>query len=244
MKKTYNDLSVGNWILFGFTAQHAAIAYLLGLLSFLTFFAKWPRFEGNAIMSLQLRDWFSKSWRKEADGSEDKGISRYSTTLFRATWWHEDRPVPKTPEEELDSRHEKHERKHIHQFEDACMQGFVLGLIVAILLWAFGWYSEAWQPALAWELIWLIMPVMLTTNWITGLLRYGRAAKYRPAWQHASKGAERSWFSRIYDSAYLDSEHERSARAQTEGFVGNKTWAEHEYEDRHMPRNPDGSPVT
>lgn len=225
IKKTYNDLSAGNWVLFGFSAQHAVIAWFLGLLAFLTFFGRFPRFEGNAIMSVQLRDWWAK-------------ISPYSTTLFRTIFWHANRPVPKTPEEELDTRHENHERKHVHQFEDACVQGFFLGLVLATLLWIFGWYAEAWQPALVWEITWLLVPLMLVPNWGTALLRYGPAAKYR------EDGTARSWVRRIYDTAYLDSEHERSARAQTEGFDSQgRSWAEREYEKRHMPRRPDGKPA-
>lgn len=238
MRKTYNDRSVANWILFGFTAQHAALGYLLGLLSFFTFFAKWPRFEGNAIMGLALRDWWSKRRRNDADGEPDKGVSPYSTTLFRTVWWHEDRPSPTTPEEELDTRHENHERKHVHQFEDECVRGFVLGLMLASLLWVFGWYAEAWQPALVWELVWLLLPAAMTTNWLTGLARYGLAAKYR------ADGTQRSWVRRIYDTAYLDSEHERSARAQTEGFDSQgRSWAEREFEERHLRRLPDGKPA-
>lgn len=227
--KTYNDLSVGNWILFGFSAQHAIIGWFLGLLATVTFFGHLPKFEGNAIMSVRLRKWWSK-------------ISWYSTTLFRTIFWTHGRPVPETKDEELDTRHENHERKHVHQFEDACTQGFWMGLIIASCLWSFGWYAEAWQPALVWELIWLLMPLMLVVNWKTAVLRYGLAAEYRHPNEHERKGARRSWWSRFYDSAYLDSEHERSARAQTESVFAGKSWAEREYEKRHMTRNPDGSP--
>lgn len=222
----HNAKSVGNWILFGFSAQHAVISWFLGVLSLATFFTQKPRFEGAAILSLRLRDWSSKSRKKEEDGSEDKGFSRYSTTLFRAIFWHEDRPIPETLAEELDSRHERHERKHIHQFEDECVRGFFLGLFLATCMWVFGW-GEPWQPALVWELTWLMMPVMMTTNWGTALLRYGPALKVRP------NGKKRSWFARLYDTAYLDSEHERSARAQTEGRVAGRNWAEREFDARH-----------
>jgi len=233
---TYQRRSVGNWILFGFSAQHAAIGYLLGLLSIATFFARRPRFEGAGILSVTLRDWFSKRNRPDPDGKPDKGLSPYTTTLLRTIFWHEDRPIPTTPAEELDTRHENHEDKHIHQFEDACVQGFWLGLGTASALWAFGWYAEPWQPALVWELIWLVMPAMLATNWVTGFLRYGPAARVRP------NGKKRSWFARIYDTAYLDSEHERSARAQTEGFTPDgRSWQEREVERRHQARKADGS---
>lgn len=224
---TRREHSFGNWILFGFTAQHAVISYFLGLLSMITFFTHAPRFEGAGILSLRLRDWFSKKSGKDEDGTEDKGFSRYSSTLFRTIFWHESRPVPETIAEELDSRHERHERKHIHQFEDACVQGFFLGMALASCLWVFGWHTEAWQPALVWELTWLLMPLMLTATWFTALLRYGPSAKVRP------NGEKRTWFARLYDTAYLDSEIERSARSQTEGRVNGKNWAEREFEARH-----------
>ena len=224
----YNRRAPGNWILFGFGAPHAAISYLAGLLSIVTFFAHKPRFEGP-VLTLKLRDWFSKRRRKDEDGQPDRGLSPYSSTFFCTIWYHEDRPLPATVAEERDTPHEQHEDKHVHQFLDEAFRGFWLGLLLATVLWLFGWHAEAWQPALLWLVVWLVLPVMLVTNWITAPLRYGLADKKRP------NGEERSWWARIYDVAYLDSEHERSARAQT-AVVSfepkRKTWADRERERR------------
>lgn len=216
--------SFGNWILFGFSAQHAVVSWFLGLLSIVTFFAHKPRFEGALILTVRLRDWFSKTLKRDADGSVDKGFSRYSSTLFRTIFWNEGRDIPRTVAEELDTRHERHEREHIYQFEDECMRGFFLGFFLATLMWLFGW--GAWRALAVWEIIWLLMPIMLTTNWFTAFLRYGPAAKVRP------NGTKRSLFARVYDTAYLESAHERTARAVTEGRVGDKIWMDREAERR------------
>lgn len=105
---------------------------------------------------------------------------------------------------------------------DAAVQGFFVGLAIAAALWAFGWYAEAWQPALAWELVWLLFPIATALNAVTALLRWGPAKKTR------ADGTARSFWARLVDVAYLDSEHERSARAQTALGPDDWTWSERE----------------
>lgn len=205
-----------------FGGQHTALGYLIGLLSIAVLIAHRPRFEQQWILTLKLRDWFSKRSRPDDDGTKDEGLSRYSTTLFSTVWYHEDRPEAGAPAEEVDTVHEQHETKHVHQFTDAAAQGFWVGLAAASASWAFGWCVEAWQPLAVWEVVWLLLPVSLACTWLTALLRYGPAAKVRP------DGTPRSLFARVYDRAYLDSEIERSARAQTQYVDGTTTWADRE----------------
>lgn len=220
---TTNTRSAGSWILFAFSAPHAVLSWFLGVLSIVTFFAHKPRLEGAGIMTLKLRDWFSK--RITPQEPDDKGLSPYSTTVLRTIWYHEGRDIPTNMAEETDTPHEQHENDHIDLFEDKCFQGFWHGLVIASTQWAFGWYAEAWQPALVWLVIWLLYPVMISTNWVTAVFRYGLADKKRP------DGTERGWWSRIYDRAYLDSGHERRARAVTQWVQHSgehKTWSDRE----------------
>lgn len=206
------------WVLFAFIAPHAVISWFIGLLSMVVFLAHRPRFEGNAILSLEFREWF-------ATGRDRKGPYRYSTTLIRTLFWNpgsRGRTDGDTASE-LDERHERHERVHIRQSEDAAFAAFWLGLAVAVALWSFGWYAEAWQPAIVWLLVWLSGPLWLIGNWITALLRF-RIAPPREG---------RSWFGRVFDVAYRDSEHERSAYAQTNRWPdGGSYWARRDAERR------------
>lgn len=196
----YNARSVGNWILFVFTLQHALLSWLIGLILMATFFAHRPRFEGAGIMTLEWRPWFAKRYR-------------YSVTILRLIVWGPGyRELdPNDVDTELDEWHERHERVHIRQMEDAAVQGFYLGLTLASISWVFGWYGSAWQPAVTWELAWMLYPMMTVTNWATAVLRWGLAPKVR-----ARGGKDRSWWQRLADVAYRDSEHERSAFAQTD----------------------------
>lgn len=217
--------TVGNWILFAFSAQHAVIGWLLGLLTI--GFAHKPRFEGAAILSLVWRDWVSRRWGgKNPDGTKDEGWLDYSMTILRTVWWNESREIPATEAEETDTPHEGHERDHIDLFEDMCVQGFLHGLAIASVLWAMDWCGQPWQPAVIWELIWLLYPVFVAANWPTALLRYGPASKVKLG---AAK-VERTWWQRIFDTAYLQSGHERRARAVTARGPDGRTWAEREEE--------------
>lgn len=208
--QTANPRHAGAWVLFAFAVQHALVSWLLGLLALATYVAHKPRFEGAGILSLRVRPWVARF------------TGRYSTTILRTIFWHPAREIPEVLADELDTTHEQHERVHVRQLEDAAVQGFFLGLAVAAALWAFGWYAEPWQPALAWELVWLLLPIATSTNAFTAVLRWGPAKKTKP------DGTPRSFWARLVDVAYLDSEHERSARAQTVLGGDALTWSDRE----------------
>lgn len=219
--------TVGNGVLFVLSLQHALIAYLIGLLTMALYLTHRPRFEGLGILSLSLRDWISRRWGgKNPDGTEDEGFFDYSVTVLRCIFWNESREIPTNEAEERDTEHEGHERDHLDLFEDMCAQGFWHGLTIASILWLTGWCHQAWQPALVGEFIWLLYPIFLGVNWKTALLRYGLASKVKLG---AAK-KERTWWQRVFDTAYLQSGHERRARA-INAHVGNgKTWAQREAE--------------
>lgn len=200
------------WILFALALPHVLVSWLLAGLSIITLIAHKPRFEGYGVLSLELREWF-------ATGRDNKGLSPYSTTLFRVIWWQPGGRDPKLP---LDERLEQHEQVHIRQFEDAAAKGFTLGAVLALWMWATGLHLEAWHPAAVWLAVWLVFPAMMAVGWLTALLRHGLA----------SPGPGRSWFRRMWEAGYLDSEHERSAYAQTDCRAGGKTWWDHREESR------------
>lgn len=120
----------------------------------------------------------------------------YSTTLGRVIFWG---PSHRDATHEIDERVEFHERVHIRQNEDFAMLAFVLGLTVAIGRWADGEVAAGF----AWWLgLWWASGLFYLTNFLTAMLRYGWIGVYR------------------------DSEHERSASAQTDYWPNGTTWWE------------------
>lgn len=82
-------------------------------------FARVPRWEPGAVLTAEWREWFARRWD-------------YSTTLGRGIIYHPDsRDDDPTV---VDSRLERHERKHVWQTEDL----MVLSFIVAMCLWFCG----------------------------------------------------------------------------------------------------------
>jgi hypothetical protein len=127
----------------------------------------------------------------------------YSTSLGRVIWF---QPNARGREDdELDSRSEQHERVHIRQVEDASLAGLIYGVMIAAGFWAHGHVGAgfAW-----WAVTWWVFPWLRAVNFGTAALRYGRRHAYR------------------------DSEHERSAYAQTDIGTGGLSW----WEERDMER--------
>ena len=112
----------------------------------------------------------------------------YSTTAGRGILYHP-HAYDETPE--IDNRTERHEFVHIKQFEDDTFAAFFAGLLVAALGWWLLDYT-AMQGFATWTIIWCHGVARMLTNFVTAVLRYG------------------------WKGIYRDTEHERSAYAQTD----------------------------
>jgi hypothetical protein len=123
----------------------------------------------------------------------------YSTTVGRAILYH---PVAYDDTPAIDNRTERHEFVHIKQWEDDCFAAFFGGLLLAVLGWLLLDY-DAMQGFATWTFVWCLGVARMLPNFATGVLRYG------------------------WKGIYRDTEHERSAYAQTD-FVHqaalNKSW--------------------
>lgn len=114
-------------------------------------------------------------------------------------------------------RIKRHERTHRWQSEDLAFGGFFLGAIVTIPLW---FVAPWWAPLVVWDSVWILSPVLfLALEYVTAVLRFG-----------VPDGPE-SWIVRVYRVGAKQSQHERSAYAQTHDTVeGSSSWWE-----RHGP---------
>ena len=124
---------------------------------------------------------------------------RFSTTLGRTIFFHpKHRTVTCDEASEMDEGLERHERIHVRQVEDLCLLSYVVGLLVAISLWSNGGSVAAginW-----WIVVWWSGGMWQLPNFLSAWLRYGRKGIYR------------------------DSEHERSAYAQTAMWPDGGSW--------------------
>lgn len=140
-------------------------------------------------------------WREWfASGEDRKGWWKYSTTLGRVIWFQPGaRDAGNSEAEQLDERLERHERVHIRQVEDRMLLSFIVGLIVGIGFWAHGHVGAgfAW-----WLLMWASGGLWQLPNFLTAMMRFG------------------------WKGVYRDTEHERSAYAQTHpvAFMADESW--------------------
>jgi hypothetical protein len=112
----------------------------------------------------------------------------YSTTLGRAILYH---PYAYDETPEIDNRTERHEFVHIKQWEDALAWSFIAGLLTATLA-ALLAGIDVGEFFAVWGIGWVLGVATKATNFLTAMLRYGPKGVYR------------------------DTEHERSAYAQTD----------------------------
>lgn len=112
----------------------------------------------------------------------------FSTTVGRAILYH---PVAYDGTPSIDGRTERHEFVHIKQFEDDCFGAFFGGLLLATLGWLLLDY-DSMQGFATWTFVWVLGVARMLTNFLTAVLRYG------------------------WKGIYRDTEHERSAYAQTD----------------------------
>jgi hypothetical protein len=130
-------------------------------------------------------------------------VYRYSTTIGRAIIFY-----PGSKE-----RVRRHEQTHLDQVEDLMLLSFLVGLVVALTTgnWLLGfllWFSGgAWQ----------------VPNFLMAMLRYGHHLKW-PA-DGSFFGKLKQVLSDLFIGiAYRDSEHERSAYAQTDVGPDGLSW--------------------
>ncbi len=120
----------------------------------------------------------------------------YSTTLGYAMIFH-----PSADRGDLDvtdTRVEKHERVHTFQIQDQMVLSLLFGGAF-LLLWGGPYIALGiWWSGGTWQL----------TNFLTAILRHGPAAP--------NPKEPKSLLTRYIDNAYRQSEHERSAYAQTD----------------------------
>lgn len=131
-------------------------------------------------------------------------IWRFSTTVGRSTIYFPGSRHPKT---------ERHEQIHLDQVEDLMLLSFLVGLAVIVCTGNVLLGFLLWSSGGLWQL----------PNFLMALLRYGHNVKWPP---------EGSFFTRLknflrdlfLEVAYRDSEHERSAYAQTDLGSDGLSW--------------------
>lgn len=111
---------------------------------------------------------------------------RYSTTLGRVIFY---QPDHRDDDADIDTRLERHEHVHVRQCEDLMVHAIPVG-IAAWLIY------DAWLFGL---LVWALSPLLIFLNFVTAAARYG-----------TGKNKDGAWI------PYVESEHERSAYAQTD----------------------------
>jgi len=130
-------------------------------------FARAPRFEPGLVLTAEWRMWVARRWR-------------WSTTIGRAIIYHPDHRDDDPTE--VDTRLERHERKHVWQVEDMML----LSLIVAALLWLSG------TDVLACMVVYVSGGAWQLPNFLAAGLRYGFTfdAMYRGAEHERSAYAQ------------------------------------------------------
>jgi len=188
------------WVRFAFTAPWSVLGYLASLACCYVFWIadrKTLRWEDAGILTAEWRPWFAK-------------VFPFSTTLGRSKIF---QPGARDPGDSLDERLERHERIHVWQVEDLMFRGFLLGILAGVWTGRWDFALFLWISSGAWQL----------TNFVTALLRFGHNAEYPQ---------EGKWYKKPFlflrhltmDIAYRDSDHERSAYAQTYQWPGGDSW--------------------
>lgn len=191
------------WVRFAFTLPWSLVGWGWAVLCSLLFFAD--------VRKLRFEDagLLTTEWRPWFSK-----VWRYSTTIGRAKIFS---PGARDVARKLDERLEKHERVHIWQVEDLMFLSFIIGLVVGVRTgdWPFAFF------------VWVSGGVWQVTNFVTALLRFSHNMK-KP------KGSRkfRKVVSYLYEIAYRDSEHERSAYAQTDVDSTGESWWDRREEAR------------
>lgn len=192
---------VFSWVRFSFVAPWAVICWALVLIACALQLASFRslRMERTGILTTFWRPWFSNFWK-------------FSTTLGRGILYH---PSHRDPSVEDDERIEQHERIHVAQVEDLMFLSFFVGLITSIVTEDVLFGFLLWVSGGAWQL----------PNFVTAVLRHGHLVKKPEGVGFFA--SIKSILSQIFLIAYRDSEHERSAYAQTDvlGLSALDSWS-------------------
>lgn len=135
----------GRWVLFITSFQHVILGYLFVGFTLLFRLSERFAYEPGLVPTVQWRPWVDRRYQ-------------YSLTIGRAICY---KPAVRDDPKFIDTRMERHERKHIWQAEDLCFMAFLLALPVTIVTgdWILG--LIIWSNAIVW----------LAVNFITAGLR-------------------------------------------------------------------------
>ena len=181
------------WVLLLPVLPLALISWLLVLLAIVLQMAeaRTLRFEGVGILTTDWRPWVAK-------------IYPYSVTLGRSMIFY---PKSRSASDGMEDTMELHEMTHIAQMEDTMLSSFILGLVLALTT----------GNVLLGFLVWCSGSIWRATSWGTALLRYAHTVSWPKEGSFWSK--LKTFVGKLTDIAYRDSEHERSAYAQTDLYL-------------------------
>lgn len=188
------------WIRFAFSVAWALLGWAWVALAVGLFFADYKtlRYEHDGMLvTAEWRSWFAKFYR-------------YSTTVGRGVIYY---PGVRDASDGLDERVERHERVHIWQKEDISFRFLLVGILVTA--WTGDWGLGIF--------LWLSAPLWMITNFGTALLRFSHNAEWPKTDENGLKKFFKFMHHLFVDIAYRDSEHERSAYAQT-ALLGDQSW--------------------
>lgn len=187
------------WIRFAFAFAWGLLGWAWVALACVLFFADFKslRWESHAMVTAEWRPWFAKFFK-------------YSTTLGRGIIFY---PGARDAEDALDERVERHERVHVWQMEDISFRFLLVGILVTAC-------TGDWVLGIA---LWLSGPIWMITNFGTALLRFSHNAEWPKGDENGFKKFLKFIRHLAMDIAYRDSEHERSAYAQT-ALMGEDSW--------------------
>jgi len=183
------------WVRFSFTLPWALLVWLLCILACCLQLAEFKKLRFIAPGVL-ASEW--KPWLAK--------VYPYSLTLGRVIIFH--------PESAHDSQVVAHEGVHVSQVEDMMLLSLLLGLLTIVVTGDVLFGFALWASGGMWQI----------PNYFMAVLRHGHTL----SWPASGSGFQRlkSFLSRLFlEIAYADSEHERSAYAQTDLDSDAKSWS-------------------
>lgn len=182
------------WVRFAFTAPWSLVGWLWCVLACLFQFADLKKMRFEGAGVL-TSEW--KPWFAK--------LYPFSTTLGRAIIF--------SPGVRENARVRRHEQIHMDQVEDLMLLSFLVGLVVGLCTGNWLLAFLLWFSGGAWQL----------PNFLMALLRYGHLVTWPK--EGFFFGRLKKFLSNLFMGvAYRDSEHERSAYAQTDTGPDGLSW--------------------